>query len=97
MVRLRNKKFLYLSTFRLKEVADKIKRHGHVSQPALQNLRNVFVTQLVVGPNHIALLLEVKLLMKRSEGRNQFQSSMMQKLFPRTKTIVCVILVVFPK
>ncbi len=46
------------STCRLKEVADKIKKHGHVSAPALQQLRNTIVTQLVLGPNHVALLLE---------------------------------------
>ena len=51
---------IYIYRFRLKEVADKIKRHGHVSQTALQNLRNTIVTQLIVGPNHIALLLEVR-------------------------------------
>ena len=40
-------------------MSEKISRHGYASPPALQSLRRIVVQQLVVGPNHIALLLEV--------------------------------------
>ncbi len=49
----------HVSLSRLKEVADKISRHGYTSPAALQQLRNIIVEQVVIGPNHIALLLEV--------------------------------------
>ncbi|XP_064596947.1 E3 ubiquitin-protein ligase UBR5-like isoform X2 [Liolophura sinensis] len=42
----------------LREVADKLNRHGFTSPPAFSSLRNVFVSQCVVGPGHVALLLE---------------------------------------
>ncbi|XP_066269411.1 E3 ubiquitin-protein ligase UBR5-like [Branchiostoma lanceolatum] len=43
---------------RLKEVADKINKHGYVSPPAISQLRGQVVRECVVGPNHIAFLLE---------------------------------------
>ncbi|KAL3890879.1 hypothetical protein ACJMK2_003152 [Sinanodonta woodiana] len=43
---------------RLREVADKLSRHGFNSPAAFAALRNVVVNQCVVGPNYIALLLE---------------------------------------
>ena len=49
----------YLSTCRLKDVAERISRHGYNSPPALNALRNATVTQVAIGANHIAFLLEV--------------------------------------
>ena len=46
-------------SFRLKEVADKIGKHGFTSPPALHALRNIPIQQVVVGPSHIAFLLQV--------------------------------------
>ncbi|XP_036356729.1 E3 ubiquitin-protein ligase UBR5 isoform X2 [Octopus sinensis] len=43
---------------RLKEVAEKISRYGFTSPPALSSLRNLVITQCVLGPNYVALLLE---------------------------------------
>ncbi|GAB1606363.1 E3 ubiquitin-protein ligase UBR5-like [Argonauta hians] len=43
---------------RLKEVAEKISRYGFTSPPALSTLRNLVITQCVLGPNYVALLLE---------------------------------------
>ena len=48
---------LYFSC-RLREVSEKISRHGYTSPPAFQQLRNVGIQQVVLGPNHVALLLE---------------------------------------
>lgn len=42
---------------RLKEVAEKINRYGFVTSPALNGLKTS-VKRLVVGPTHIALLME---------------------------------------
>ena len=44
---------------RLKEVADKIGKHGYNSPPALQAIKNIPIHQVAVGPSHIALLLQV--------------------------------------
>ena len=52
---------LLLFCFRLKEVSDKISRHGYTVPPALQNLAGVNIQQLAVGPGFIALLLEVNI------------------------------------
>lgn len=43
---------------RLREVAEKISHHGFYSPVAFRAIRNLVVTQCVVGPNYIALLLE---------------------------------------
>ncbi|KAL4218424.1 E3 ubiquitin-protein ligase ubr5 [Mactra antiquata] len=43
---------------RLREVAEKISRHGYTAPSALSSLRNVTVTQCVIGPQYIAFLLE---------------------------------------
>ncbi|XP_052763231.1 E3 ubiquitin-protein ligase UBR5-like isoform X2 [Mya arenaria] len=43
---------------RLREVAEKISRHGYSAPQALGCLRNLTVTQCVVGPQCIAFLLE---------------------------------------
>ena len=43
--------------YRLKEVADKINRYGFVTPPALSGLK-ASVKKIVVGPSHIALLLD---------------------------------------
>ncbi|XP_052085872.1 E3 ubiquitin-protein ligase UBR5-like isoform X2 [Mytilus californianus] len=43
---------------RLREVAEKVSHHGFVSAPAFRAIRNLVVTQCVVGPTYIALLLE---------------------------------------
>ncbi|VDH90552.1 E3 ubiquitin-protein ligase EDD1, partial [Mytilus galloprovincialis] len=43
---------------RLREVAEKVSHHGFVSSPAFRAIRNLTVTQCVVGPTYIALLLE---------------------------------------
>ncbi|XP_076083690.1 E3 ubiquitin-protein ligase UBR5-like [Mytilus galloprovincialis] len=45
---------------RLREVAEKVSHHGFVSSPAFRAIRNLTVTQCVVGPTYIALLLEAK-------------------------------------
>ena len=45
---------------RLADVADRISRHGYCSPAAFQSLRHLTVQDIVVGPNHIALLLEVR-------------------------------------
>jgi len=42
---------------RLKEVSDKLNRFGYTNPAALCNLK-VPVKQIVVGPSHLALLLE---------------------------------------
>ena len=44
---------------RLREVAEKISRNGYVASQALSSLRNCSVVQCVIGPQYIALLLEV--------------------------------------
>ena len=44
---------------RLREVSDKLSKHGHTSPQAFQQLNNVGIQQVVLGPYHIALLLEV--------------------------------------
>lgn len=43
---------------RLKEVAEKISRHGFTCPPALSALRNLVIVQCALGPNYVALLLE---------------------------------------
>ncbi|CAH1775507.1 unnamed protein product [Owenia fusiformis] len=43
---------------RLKDVAEKISRHGANSPIALSALKNCSIIQAVVGPNHIAFLLQ---------------------------------------
>lgn len=43
---------------RIKELADKINRFGHASSLTLSNFKNSSVKQCVIGPNHIAFLLE---------------------------------------
>ncbi|XP_013417985.1 E3 ubiquitin-protein ligase UBR5, partial [Lingula anatina] len=43
---------------RLKEVAERISHHGYNSPPALSTLWNSRVTQVAVGPSHVAFLLE---------------------------------------
>ncbi|XP_076437649.1 E3 ubiquitin-protein ligase UBR5-like [Babylonia areolata] len=43
---------------RLREVSDRISRHGFSSPPALSAIRNVSIRETVMGPNHVALLLE---------------------------------------
>ena len=45
--------------FRLKEVSDKISCHGFLSPPALHAIRGHAIQQVAIGPNHIALLLQV--------------------------------------
>lgn len=45
--------------FRLREVAEKISHHGFVNAPGFRAIRNLVITQCVVGPTYIALLLEV--------------------------------------
>lgn len=42
--------------FRLKDLSDKISKHGLTSSVALQN---VAIHQVVIGPSHIAVLLQV--------------------------------------
>lgn len=43
---------------RLREVSERLSRHGFSAPPALASLRNVNITQCVLGPTHLALLLE---------------------------------------
>ncbi|XP_060590431.1 E3 ubiquitin-protein ligase UBR5-like [Ruditapes philippinarum] len=43
---------------RLRDVAEKISRHGYTAAAALSSLRNISVTQCVIGPHYIAFLLE---------------------------------------
>jgi hypothetical protein len=45
---------------RLREVAEKISHHGFVNAPGFRAIRNLVITQCVVGPTYIALLLEVR-------------------------------------
>ncbi|CAG2258134.1 EDD1 [Mytilus edulis] len=52
------KKSLIIYNYRLREVAEKVSHHGFVSSPAFRAIRNLTVTQCVVGPTYIALLLE---------------------------------------
>lgn len=50
-------RYIQIFYFRLKEVAEKINRYGFVTPPALNGLKTA-VKRLVVGPTHIALLME---------------------------------------
>ncbi|XP_014675920.1 PREDICTED: E3 ubiquitin-protein ligase UBR5-like [Priapulus caudatus] len=43
---------------KLREVSDKVSRHGYATPPVFTRLQGVSVVQCVVGPSHIALLLE---------------------------------------
>ena len=54
-------KVLNFLHYRLKEVADKINKYGYTTPQALANIKNCVVKQCVVGPNHIAFLLEVNI------------------------------------
>ena len=45
--------------FRLKEVADRIGRHGVNVPPGLSALRSLNIVECVVAPSHVAFLLEV--------------------------------------
>ena len=51
--------FLILFSYRLQEVAERINCDGEDSPIVLQTLRNTVISQIVVGPHYIALLLEV--------------------------------------
>lgn len=50
---------VYFINLRLREVAEKISRHGYTAPQALSSLRNLSVVQCVVGPQYVAFLLEV--------------------------------------
>ena len=50
----------------LKEVSERISHHGFTGPSALQQLKNVAIKQVVLGPNHVALLLDVCLLSFRT-------------------------------
>lgn len=46
-----------LLKFRLKDIGDKINKHGNFISPVFESLRSS-VKELVFGPSHIGILLE---------------------------------------
>lgn len=50
-------KSLILFVFRLKDIGDKINKHGNFVSPVFESLRSS-VKEIVFGPSHIGILLE---------------------------------------